>query len=105
MDSSLWVGGGRPYSGVTGAAQVNLAPVSGTEGAETITLNSTGSANSITLDDDTATDLTTLTITGDQNLTLVTTPPTITTIDASALTGALTHTVTNTAAVTVTGGT
>jgi len=91
-------------SGVTGAATVNVAPVSGTEGSETITLNSTGSANSITLDIDTATDLTALTVTGDQNLTLVTAPTTIATIDASAMTGALTHTITKTAAVTLTGG-
>lgn len=89
---------------VTGAATMTIDPTSGTKGAETIVLTSSSAANSITLDDGTSTTLTTLTINGDQDLTLVTTPTTITTLDASALTGGLTHTVTNTAAVTVTGG-
>ena len=88
--------------GVT--ATVNVAPVSGTEGFETITISTSGSASTVTLNDDTATDLTSLVITGDQDLALTTTPTTITSIDASGLTGVLTHTVTNAAAVTVTGG-
>ena len=91
-------------SNVTGAAQVNVQPASGTNGFETIALTSTGGANSITLNDATSTGLTGVTVSGDQNLTLVTTPATITSIDASAMTGGLTHTATNAAATTITGG-
>jgi len=86
------------------ANTLTIASVSGTEGAETIALVSTGGANTLTLDDDTATDLTTLTITGDQDLTLTTTPTTITSLDAQGLAATLTHAATNTAAATVTGG-
>ena len=86
------------------AGTVTVQPASGTNGAETIAITSSGSPNSITLDDGTSTSLTTLTIAGDQSLALVVTPTTVTTINASANTGGLTHTTTGTLATSVTGG-
>ncbi len=86
------------------AGTVAVQPVSGTNGAETIAITSTGSPNTITLDDGTSTSLTKVTISGSQDLSLTTTPTTLTALDASALTGGLTHTSTAVAASTVTGG-
>ena len=86
------------------AGTVTIQPASGTNGAETIAITSSGSPNTLTLDDNSSTSLTTLTIAGTQDLALTVTPDTVTTINAGSLTGALTHTTTGAAAMTVTGG-
>ena len=84
-------------SNVTGAATLTVA------GVETITLNSTGSAN--TLADLIADSVTTLNITGDKALTFTTLAnATATTIDASTATGAITLTAAGATASTITGG-
>lgn len=88
---------------VTGGT-TTIAPTAATNGAETIAITSSGSANTVTLDDGASTSLSKLTVAGDQNLTLTTTPTTAATIDASTLTGALTYTVNSATAATVTGG-
>ena len=86
------------------AGTVTVQPASGTNGAETIAITSSGSSNTLTLDDNTSTSLTALTVSGTQDLALTVTPTTVTSINASALTGALTHTTTGAAAMTVIGG-
>lgn len=93
-------------SNVTAGTALVITPASGTNGAETITITSTGSANTLdSIDDGTSTSLTKLVVKGDQALTLTAiTPVTVTTIDAGALTAALTITDTSTAAATITGG-
>ncbi len=83
---------------------ITINPSSGTNGVETINLASKGAANTFTLDDGASTSLSTLNVTGDQNLTLTTTPTTITTVDASGLTGALTYTANAANAVNITTG-
>ncbi|MBO6758466.1 MAG: DUF4214 domain-containing protein [Roseibium sp.] len=96
---------GITLNNVTGGT-VTISPTSGTNGFETIGITSSGSANTITLNDGTSTSLTTLNVSGDQGLTLTTTPTTITTVNASGMTaGGLTHTTTNagTSGITVTG--
>ena len=93
-------------SNVTTGTALIIAPASGTNGAETITITSSGSANTLdSIDDSTSTSLTKLVINGDQALTLTAiTPATVTTVDASAFTAILTITDTSTAAATITGG-
>lgn len=76
------------------AGTVTVQPTTGTNGAETIAITSSGSSNTATLDDGTSTSLVTLTIAGTQDLALTVTPTTVTTINAASLTGALTHTTT-----------
>ena len=78
------------------SAPVTIASV------ETVNIKSTGADNSATL---TTTSAKTYNITGDQKLTLSSLGTTVSTIDASAMTGALSVTLTSTAAgSTVTGG-
>ena len=99
------------YNSVTGTADsaaVALSNVTGTAtltvaGVETLTLNSTGSAN--TLADLIAANVTTLNITGDKAMTFTTLAnATATTIDASTATAAVTLTAAGATASTITGG-
>jgi len=88
------------------AGTLTIQPSSGTNGAETITITSSDSANTLSyIDDGTSTSLTKLVINGAAALTLgAITPTTVTTVDASAFTAALTIIDTSTAASTITGG-
>jgi methionine-rich copper-binding protein CopC len=93
---------------VTGAAAIAVGTVAAGSGYETINLTSNGTvASSITLDDGFATSLATVNIAGANNLTLTLTPTTVTKVDASSYTGALTFTAAgaNVQNMTVTGGT
>jgi len=94
---------------VGGAATITVQPTSGTEGAETISVTTAGNASSITLDDGRGTDTTSINVSGDQDLTLALAAgpaASVTTINASSLTGALTSSTALTAGsnATLTGG-
>lgn len=77
-------------------ARVNI------DGVETINITSTGTSNSVNLYDANA--ATAVVVSGAADLSLTTTPTTVTTVNAGALTGGLTYTANATTAVTVTGG-
>lgn len=85
---------------------LTIQPTAATNGAETITITSSGSANTLAvIDDGASTSLTKLVVKGDMALTLTAiTPTTVTTVDASAMTAALSMTDTSTLASTITGG-
>jgi S-layer protein len=92
-------------TGTADAATINISSVTGgavTVGAgiEALTLNSSGTANTL---GSLSSGATTLNITGDQNMT-ITGNATATTIDASAATGKVTVTSDNTKAVSITTG-
>jgi Ca2+-binding RTX toxin-like protein len=94
-------------AGTADAKSVSVSGVSGGTlnmgtGVETLTVNSIGSANSLA---GITTSATSLTITGDQNLTIAAAGElTQTTVDASAATGKITLQSDATTAVTITGG-
>jgi hypothetical protein len=95
-------------SNVTGAAAVTLGTTSAGSGYETVNITSSGSVtNSITLDDGNGTSLTTISATGSNALTLALTPTTVTKVDGSGMTAALTLTAAaaNAQAMSVVGGT
>jgi Ca2+-binding RTX toxin-like protein len=85
---------------------LTIQPTAATNGAETITITSSGSANTLAvIDDGASTSLTKVVVKGDMALTLTAiTPTTVTTVDASAMTAALSMTDTSTLASTITGG-
>lgn len=95
-------------SNVTGGT-VTLQTTTAANGYETITVNSNGTvANALTsLTDGAATGLTTVNVAGSQALTLPLANTTVTTVNASTMTGALTLTVAagNAQNMTITGGT
>lgn len=82
---------------------ININPTSGTVGFSTINVTAQGSASFVTLNDGNATNLTTVNATGAAALVLELTPTTITTVNASTMTGAFTVTV-GAANITITGG-
>lgn len=89
---------------VTGGGTITLNPVSGSNGYETLTLNSTGGIANV-LGAVTATGATKEIITGSTNLTYVDGSPTDATVDASAFTGVLDYTASAGAGIqTITGG-
>ncbi len=84
---------GIVLSGAADGSSITFGATSGTEGVETVNVTSTGKANRIDDIDSDQADFTTLNISGDQALRLDDVDSTLTKIDASALTAALTATI------------
>lgn len=82
---------------------ININPVTGAVGYGTINVTAQGSGSFVTLNDGDATNLTTVNVLGGAALVLNLTPTTITTVNASTMTGALSVTV-GAGALTITGG-
>lgn len=80
-------------SGAADGSSVTLGATSGTEGVETVNVQSTGKANRIDDIDSDQSDFVTLNITGDQDLRMDDVDSTLTTIDASGLEAKLTATI------------
>lgn len=97
-------------SGVADGNTININPVSGVNAFETMTIHSTAGNNGtaagagVTLNDGTSTSLTSLLFTGESDLFLTVTPPTITSYDLTGKTGTTQLTVNGAVNTTVTGG-
>jgi len=87
----------------TDADTVNINPVSGANGYETLNFVTEGIASFVTINDGDSTTLTTINSSGTAALALEVTPTTVTTVNASTMTGAFTVTV-GAGALAITGG-